>query len=68
MTIINDTTEEEYRKYAKEIAQTRDRHIDIHFLKTAPEDIHKQLRHVTWLQIMSLLETADITNLPRDIK
>ncbi len=58
-------TNERYRKHAKVMAHERD--IDIPFLKLHYEDAHKELRHKTWLQIMSLLETADIIDLPKDI-
>jgi len=57
---------ETYHKDAKRIA--RSRFIDIPFLKNSKDsDVHKELRHKTWLQVISLLETADIIDLPKDI-
>ena len=58
-------TNEAYRDYAKKIAHERD--IDIPFLKLEYDYVHEQLRHKTWLQVMSLLETADIIDLPKDL-
>jgi len=54
-----------YRKYAKITAHERD--IDIPFLKLEYDYVHEELRHKTWLQIMSLFETADIIDLPKDL-
>lgn len=63
MSVIPD--DKVYRKYAIMTAHERD--IDIPFLKLEYDYVHEQLRHKTWLQIMSLLETADIIDLPKDL-
>ena len=63
MIVIPD--DKVYRRYAKLRAYERD--IDIPFLKREYDHVHKELRHKTWLQIMSLLETADMIDLPKDL-